>query len=125
MNQDYRPYQEVAERVAVEAGELLLQAYGQVSARQKRSGDLVTDADLASQKLITERLAESFPDHTLLAEEEEVGPDPSKPWRWVVDPLDGTINFAHGFPYWCVSIALEHEDRLVVGVVHDPARDDL
>jgi myo-inositol-1(or 4)-monophosphatase len=122
LNQDYRPYQAVAERVAVEAGELLLQAYGQVSARQKRSGDLVTDADLASQKLITERLAESFPDHTLLAEEEEVGPDPSKPWRWVVDPLDGTINFAHGFPYWCVSIALEHEDRLVVGVVHDPSR---
>ena len=78
MNQDYRPYQAVAERVAVEAGELLLQAYGQVSARQKRSGDLVTDADLASQKLITERLAASFPDHTLLAEEEEVGPDPSK-----------------------------------------------
>ena len=120
MSQDYRPYQEVAERVATEAGALLLRAYGQVAAREKMSGDLVTDADLDSQRLIAERLAGAFPDHTLLAEEEGAGPDPSKPWRWVVDPLDGTINFAHGFPFWCVSIALEREGRLVVGVVHNP-----
>ncbi|MDR3636565.1 MAG: inositol monophosphatase family protein [Isosphaeraceae bacterium] len=120
MSADYWPYQEVAERVAVEAGVLLKDAYGRVAAREKRPGDLVTDADLASQHLIAERLQAAFPDHTLLAEEEGVGPDPSCPYRWVVDPLDGTINFAHGFPFWCVSIALEHEGRLVVGVVHNP-----
>ena len=120
MNQDYREYQRAAERMAWEAGVLLRDAYGRVTAREKGPGDLVTDADLASQRLIARRIAESFPDHTLLAEEEGAVPDPSRPWRWVVDPLDGTINFAHGFPFWAVSIALEHEGRLVVGVVHNP-----
>ena len=122
MRQDYREHLQVAEAAAVEAGVLLREAYGRVAAREKRPGDLVTDADIASQHLIAEEppSARAFPDHTLLAEEEGVGPDPSKPWRWVVDPLDGTINFAHGFSFWCVSIALEHAGRLVVGVVHNP-----
>ncbi|AGA27213.1 inositol monophosphatase family protein [Singulisphaera acidiphila] len=120
MSQDYRVYQAAAERMAREAGALLRDAYGRVIAREKGPGDLVTDADLASQRLIAARITESFPDHTLLAEEEGAVPDPSRPWRWVVDPLDGTINFAHGFPFWAVSIALEHEGRLVVGVVHNP-----
>ncbi len=120
MRDDYREHQAVAERVAVEAGELLLDAYGRVEAREKRPGDLVTDADLGSQRLIAERILDVFPDHTILAEEEGLVADPSRSWRWVVDPLDGTINFAHGFPFWAVSIALEHEGRLVVGVVHNP-----
>jgi myo-inositol-1(or 4)-monophosphatase len=120
MGLDYRLYQGAAERAAVEAGGLLRDAYGTVAAREKGPGDLVTDADLASQRLVAERLLGAFPDHTLLAEEEGVGPDPARPYRWVVDPLDGTINFAHGFPFWCVSIALEHEGRLVAGVVHNP-----
>jgi myo-inositol-1(or 4)-monophosphatase len=120
LSQDYQKYQSAAERIALEAGALLREAYGKVTAREKGPGDLVTDADLASQRLIARRLEEAFPGHTLLAEEEGATPDPSRPWRWVVDPLDGTINFAHGFPFWAVSIALEHEGRLVVGVVHDP-----
>jgi myo-inositol-1(or 4)-monophosphatase len=85
----------------------------------------VTDADLASQRLIADRLGAEYPDHTLLAEEEGVGADPSRPWRWIVDPLDGTINFAHGFPFWSVSIALEHDGELVVGVVHNPLSGDV
>jgi myo-inositol-1(or 4)-monophosphatase len=117
---DYREYQTVAESIAVAAGELLREAYGHVAAREKGPGDLVTDADLASQRLIAARLDEAFPDHTLLAEEEGAEPELSRPWRWIVDPLDGTMNFAHGFPFWCVSIALEHAGRLVVGVVHNP-----
>ncbi len=120
MSDDYRVYRQVAEQAATEAGALLRDAYGRVDVREKRPGDLVTDADIASQRLIAARILRTFPDHTLLAEEEGVGPDPSKPWRWVVDPLDGTINFAHGFPFWSVSIALEREGRLVVGVVHNP-----
>jgi myo-inositol-1(or 4)-monophosphatase len=109
-----------AERTACEAGELLCNAYGRVSSREKGPGDLVTDADMASQQLIAGRIAEEFPEHTLQAEEEGVVADPARPWKWIVDPLDGTINFAHGFPFWSVSIALEHAGRLVVGVVHDP-----
>ena len=120
MSDDYRGYLEVSEKAAIEAGTLLRNAYGRVEAREKAPGDLVTDADVASQRLIAGRILGEFPDHTLLAEEEGVGPDPSKSWRWVVDPLDGTINFAHGFPFWSVSIALERDGKLVVGVVHNP-----
>lgn len=120
MDEDYRVYRAEAERAAEAGGRLLLAAYGTVVAREKAPSDLVTDADGASQRAIAGILAGAFPDHTLLAEEDGVVPDPEKPWRWVVDPLDGTINFAHGFPLWCVSIALEHRGRLVVGVVHVP-----
>jgi myo-inositol-1(or 4)-monophosphatase len=125
VSDDYAVYRELAERVAREAGRLLLGAYGQVVAREKGPGDLVTDADVASQRLIAERLSAAFPDHTLLAEEEGAVADPRRPWRWIVDPLDGTINFAHGFPFWCVSIALEHQGELVVGVVHNPLSGDV
>lgn len=116
----YCTYRDHAERMAHEAGALLKAAYGHVEAREKGPGDLVTEADRASQRLIAASIARAFPDHTLLAEEDGVQPDAHKPWRWIVDPLDGTMNFAHGFPLWCVSIALEHAGRLVVGVVHAP-----
>ena len=85
----------------------------------------MTDADLASQRLIAAELHRAFPDHTLLAEEEGATADPERAWRWIVDPLDGTINFAHGFPFWSVSIALEHSGSLVVGVVHNPLSGDV
>ncbi len=109
-----------AERASRRAGEILLTALGRVKVREKRPGDLVTEADRMSQRSIAEHLAIECPGHTLLAEEDDMVPDPANPWRWVVDPLDGTINYAHGFTPWCVSIALEHAGRLVVGVVHVP-----
>jgi len=120
MTGDYREYRRTAERAAREAGALLLAASGRVEAREKAPGDLVTDADSASQRAIAATLARAYPGHTLLAEEDGVLPDPDCEWRWIVDPLDGTINFAHGFPLWCVSIALEHRGRVVAGVVHVP-----
>ena len=115
----------VAEQAARVAGKILLESYGRVAAREKAPGDLITDADLASQRAIAALLREWFPDHTLLAEEEGVTPDPAAEFRWIVDPLDGTINFAHGVPLWCVSIALEHLGELVVGVVFQPLLDDM
>ncbi len=120
MGDPYREYRRVAERAAIEAGVLLMGMYGKVAAREKRPGDLVTEADSASQRRIGEILAAEFPDSTMLAEEDGVKPDPANPWRWIVDPLDGTTNFAHGFPFWCVSIALQHQGDLVVGVIHNP-----
>lgn len=120
MTEDYQVYRTAAEAIAKEAGELLLSASGRVTAREKGPADLVTEADFASQRLIARRLSEAFPGHTLLAEEEGAETDLDNLWRWVVDPLDGTMNFAHGFPFWVVSIALEHDGRLVVGVVYDP-----
>jgi myo-inositol-1(or 4)-monophosphatase len=120
VSESYHKYRVVAEQAAKEAGELLKGAYGRVQAREKGPFDLVTDADLASQRWIAGVLNQAFPDHTLLAEEEGVVPAEGNPWRWIVDPLDGTMNFAHGIPFWCVSIALEHHGKLVVGVVHHP-----
>jgi myo-inositol-1(or 4)-monophosphatase len=117
---ELRELRQWAERVAIQAGKVLEGFFGHVEAREKQPGDLVTDADGASQRAIAAAIERSYPDHTLLAEEDGVVPDPSKPWRWVVDPLDGTINFAHGLPIWCVSIGLEHAGELVVGVIHVP-----
>jgi myo-inositol-1(or 4)-monophosphatase len=122
VSEDYRQYRAFAERLARDAGSQLREAYGRVSVREKGPADLVTEADLASQRLIAGRIYEALPGHTLLAEEEGIG-EPTNydsPWRWVVDPLDGTMNFAHGFPFWCVSVALEHAGRLVVGVIYNP-----
>jgi myo-inositol-1(or 4)-monophosphatase len=120
---DYRPYQDVAERAARSAGQLLIESFDQVQAHEKGPSDLVTQADFESQRLIARILLDSYPTHTVLAEEEGLLLDAQNPWRWVVDPLDGTINFAHGNPLWCVSIALEHLGVLVVGVVHHPLND--
>ncbi len=120
MSAPYETYRFAAEAMAREAGEQLRAMFGRVSGREKAPFDLVTDADLASQRLIADRLREQFPDHTLLAEEEGVQPDPSRPFRWIVDPLDGTVNFAHGLPIWCVSIGLEHQGELVAGVIFHP-----
>ena len=120
MSPDYVPYRVVAEGAALDAGHLLLDHYGRVAAREKQPGDLVTAADSASQRLIAGALLGRFPDHTILGEEDGLTADPGNPWRWIVDPLDGTINFAHGFPFWSVSIALEHAGELVVGVVYNP-----
>jgi len=90
--------------------------------------DLVTEADLASEQLIVETIRARFPEHTILAEEglgdwqQVLG---ETEWLWVVDPLDGTVNYAHGFPVWGVSLALAEWGRVQVGVTYDPLRDDL
>jgi myo-inositol-1(or 4)-monophosphatase len=81
--------------------------------------DLVTEVDTRSEAAIRELIAEHYPDHAVLGEEQ--GQDVSARCRWIVDPLDGTINYAHGFPFYCVSIALEVDDQVVVGVVQDTA----
>ena len=120
MPDTYQHHREVAERAARAGGAILTAAFGTVEAREKAPGDLVTDADTASQRAIAAILAHAFPDHTLLAEEDGVTPDPGRPFRWVVDPLDGTVNFAHGVPLWCVSIALVHLGEVVAAVVHVP-----
>ncbi len=114
-------YLQVAEEAARIGGAILVESFGRVGYREKGPGDLVTEADRASQRAIAAFLSERFPGHTLLAEEDGVRPDPARPWRWIVDPLDGTTNYAHGLPLWAVSIALEHAGSLVAGVVHLPA----
>src|ERR1700687_1299670 len=92
--------------------------------------DLVTEADLASEKLIIERIKSHYPRHAILAEESGATQGiktvtGETDWRWIVDPLDGTTNYAHGYPCFCVSMGLEHQGKLELGVIYDQMRDDL
>jgi myo-inositol-1(or 4)-monophosphatase len=111
--------------ISREAGALLLPYFRQrVKVEYKGDVDLVTEADRASERLIVERLRARFPDHAIVAEEGG-GQAGSSGFRWYIDPLDGTTNFAHAFPIFCVSVALERAGELIVGVVYDPCRDEL
>jgi len=116
--------------IAREAGALLLQYFHQgLKIEYKGDADLVTAADRASEVLIRERIGKQFPSHDVLGEEQGLN-DQGSDYRWYVDPLDGTTNFAHGYPVFCVSRALEHRPHgatgeRVAGVVYDPTRDEL
>lgn len=111
--------------VAKDAGRLLRDRVGgTIDISHKGAINLVTDVDLASEKLIREAISTHYPRHEVLAEEGGLS-ESSSEYRWIVDPLDGTTNFAHGYPIFCVSIALECAGEIVLGVVYDPMRDEL
>jgi myo-inositol-1(or 4)-monophosphatase len=114
--------------VARDAGGVLVQRLGSAKITNKGDIDLVTEADLASEDLIIERIRSYYPQHAILAEESGetmlVGGKRSE-WKWIIDPLDGTTNYAHGYPCFCVSIALEHNGTLEIGVIYDPVRDEM
>ncbi len=116
-------FEEVARAAATRAGALLCARYAapQPAAFKSDIVDLVTDADRDAERLIVDTLQNAFPDHGVVAEESGVVPG-SSPYRWYVDPLDGTTNFAHGHPHFAVSVALARGEELLVGVVHDPLR---
>lgn len=86
--------------------------------------DLVTDIDRTSEALVVAAIRKQFPDHAIRAEEGG-GVERESPWTWLIDPLDGTNNFAHGFPQYCVSLGLLHEGAPYLGVIYDPIRDEL
>ena len=97
-----------------------------VRVSQKQSNDFVTEVDQASENTIIETLLTAYPDHGILAEESgSTRGNPDVEAVWIIDPLDGTTNFIHGFPVYCVSIALQVKGRLEQAVVYDPTRNDL
>jgi myo-inositol-1(or 4)-monophosphatase len=130
--------------IAREAGALLMHHFQKhIKIEYKGDADLVTAADRASEALIRERIQQQFPGHDVLGEEQGLN-DQGSDYRWYVDPLDGTTNFAHGYPVFCVSMALEHRELerresgplaskeqaekqalRIAGVVYDPTRDEL
>jgi myo-inositol-1(or 4)-monophosphatase len=115
--------------IAREAGALLMQYFHQgLKIEYKGDADLVTAADRASEVLIRERIAKLFPAHDIMGEEQGLN-DRGSEYRWYVDPLDGTTNFAHGYPVFCVSLAIEHRSassaERIAAVVYDPTRDEL
>ncbi len=116
---------EFAKQTAREAG-ALLRAYYQrgVTAEYKGEIDLVTEADRASERLILDRIRAAYPEHAILSEESGANRQTSR-YHWIADPLDGTTNFAHGFPAFSVTLALLVDDVIELGVTYDPLRDEL
>jgi myo-inositol-1(or 4)-monophosphatase len=120
-----KTYLEVAVDVAQEAGKVLREEMERPpTIAYKGDFDLVTQADRRSEALIVSRLQKYFPEHAVAAEE-GTGKDTSSDYRWHVDPLDGTTNFAHGYPCFCVSMALAQKNQLLLGVIYNPVYDEL
>jgi myo-inositol-1(or 4)-monophosphatase len=125
----------ICETAARAGGRVLLDWVGRFGVSNKGPRDLVTEADVASQREIRQIVLGAFPDHGFIGEESlpehaaDVQPGNhhaagGPPLRWMVDPLDGTSNYVHGFPAWCVSSALARGDEILVGTVYDPVRDE-
>jgi myo-inositol-1(or 4)-monophosphatase len=115
-------------KAARKAGRKLVRDFGEVENLQvsiKGPGDFVSAADRKAEQIIRDELTGARPNYGWLGEESEpvAGIDPTR--RWIVDPLDGTTNFLHGLPHWCVSIGLEHKGEIVAGVIFDPIKDEM
>jgi len=120
-----KDFMAVARHAAQMAGKLLKEnIHGKREITHKGEIDLVTEMDMRSERIVVEMLHASFPDHNIIAEEETNIRNGSR-FTWIIDPLDGTTNYAHGYPCFSVSIALEQNDEIVLGVVYDPMRDEM
>ncbi len=120
-----RDYLAVAVEAAKLGGDILRESYGRVKTIEfKGEIDLVTDVDRRSEKEIVDLLVSRFPQHSILAEE-GTARERSSEFKWLIDPLDGTTNYAHGYPVFCTSIALERDQKIVVAAVYQPMVDEL
>lgn len=117
---------DIAIEVARESGRIQMESLGKaMDIRIKIATDIVTEVDKRCEKMITDRLHREFPTHDMLAEEGSGRRDVSSEYRWIIDPLDGTMNFSKGYPLFATSIALEHKGEVVLGVVYEPNHDEL
>lgn len=118
-----------AVQIARDAGLILTERMGRKSLQVTNKGviDLVTEADLAAERFIIERIQTHYPRHDILAEESGVSQpvERASEFKWIIDPLDGTTNYAHGYPCFCVSIALERAGEIILGVIYDPVSDEM
>lgn len=123
---NYKQFLAVAIEAAQKAGKIHLgfQQKGFKIDHKQGTHDLLTEADTASEKAVTQCIYSYFPDHNILGEE-DVYPETDSPYRWIIDPLDGTNNFSKGIPQYAVSIALAFQGEMIVGVVFDPSKDEL
>lgn len=121
------PMLNIAIRAARKAGDIIINAQDRldrVNLFTKGDNDCVTDIDSAAEQAIIDILLDAYPSHHILAEESgETGSESD--YVWIIDPLDGTRNFIHGIPHFCISIALQHRGKIVLGVVYDPVRQEL
>jgi myo-inositol-1(or 4)-monophosphatase len=118
-------WQSFAVDLARKSGILLKEKFDQThKIHYKGDINIVTEADKMSEDLIIESITRTFPEHGILSEESPAIAGAGK-LRWIIDPLDGTTNYAHGYPVFCVSIALENEGKVILGVIYDPMREDM
>lgn len=118
---------DTAIRAAREAGAILMHHLGDlrhIETKDNQPLNLVTEADKNAERCIVDVLLGTFPDHSILGEEGGAH-EGAAPYKWIIDPLDGTTNYTHAFPIFSISIALEHDGQLEVGVVYDPVRDEM
>jgi myo-inositol-1(or 4)-monophosphatase len=116
-----------AKTAAMEAGKYIFEHLGKIKEITSKSGDndLVTDVDKSSEAIIVKTIKDAFPLHSILAEESGKSGPGGSGIAWIIDPLDGTVNYAHTFPFFCVSIGVMAGDRVEVGVVYDPVRKEM
>jgi len=118
----------IAVKAARRAGSIINRAAlegGALEVKAKNKNDFVTQVDKAAEQAIINIIRAAYPDHSILAEESGDTPGARPEYLWVIDPLDGTTNYIHGFPQYCVSIGLEHRGVLTQGVVYDPGKNEL
>ncbi len=123
--QDVERWRVLAEEAARLGGGILQEWAGRFTAREKSPANLVTEADLASQQAIFELIHGLHSDHRFLGEEGLNHDEGDSPFRWVIDPLDGTSNYVHRFPYYAVSVGLECDGQLIAGAIYDPNREEM
>lgn len=118
-------FEKVAVRAAVKAGSYIKSHVGKVKrVHYKGEINVVTDVDKKAEEIVVSTIRKTFPRHSFLAEEKTYAKE-SPDFRWIIDPLDGTTNFLHSFPFFSVSIALEYKEKILIGVVYDPMRGEL
>ena len=122
------PMLTIAVRAARAAGKTIMRAYNeldQVEVSTKGLNDFVTNVDKEAEAAITYQIRKSYPDHTIVGEEDGENRGENKDYMWIVDPLDGTSNFLRGIPHFAVSIALQYKGKTEVAVIYDPVREEL
>lgn len=121
-----REFATICEEAAKVGGQVLLDMRGKFTAREKAPADLVTEADVASQRAIKKLVIGEYPQHGFVGEEylgDALETSPAAEYTWIVDPLDGTTNYVHGMENYCVSVALQHAKEILVGAIYDPVRE--
>ena len=110
------------------ASKILIRDFGEVEKLQvskKGPSDFVTNSDLKTEKIIIEELAKGRPDYSIISEENGVKENKDNKNTWIIDPIDGTVNFLHGIPHFATSIALKHENEIISGLIFDPIKDEM
>jgi len=123
---NYSQYLDFTKELAFEAGKVLNDHFGNIKSINKKTAsiDLVTEADLHSEKILINKILKKYPNHTIITEESHLI-DKKSDFRWVIDPLDGTTNFVHNLPIFAVSIGLQYKEKTILGVVYNPAADKM